>query len=206
MDSIQIILIIGIAALALVNIIGLLYIKNSINSRIERRQLTTSKKYNVRVDESQVLDEMDMGAVEEETKKQLLDVAKESAERLQKNLDNTVDQISISITDMASTQLTGEFEKYQVSLQALRDQTITEFNKIQQELDKRKGQLLEHMDNEVAKERAKIVDNFNSRINDVVASYLAECLGNQVDLGSQANYIFSCLEAHKNDIKKDILS
>lgn len=206
MDSLQLIVIIGIGAMILVNVVGLAYIQMALSHKIEQRQLTTSKNYNVRVGEAQVLDEMDMGAVEEETRKQLMAAGKESAERLQKTLNNTVDQMSVNINDMTSNQLTGEFEKYQVSLQALRDQTITEFTKIQKELDKRKVQLLEHMDHEVAEDRAKRVDDFNSKINDVVASYLTECLGNQVDLGAQSNYIFASLQAHKDDIKKDIMS
>ncbi len=50
------------------------------------------------------------------------------------------------------------------------------------------------------------MDQFNTRLNDVVSSYLTECLGSQVDLGAQSTYIFAALEQHKADIKRDVLS
>ena len=107
---------------------------------------------------------------------------------------------------MANNTLSGEFEKYQVSLQALRDQSIAEFSKLQKELDTRRTQLTEHLDKVIQTEGEKRLGALDSRMNDVISSYLIESLGNQVDLGAQSAYIFETLEKHQDEIKKDILS
>lgn len=206
MDVTQLILIVGIVGLLLVNLVLLLWLPSYIGRKMQQRELTTSKTYDVHVEGVQVLKEMDLREVETQTRTQLLATADTAAKRLEESLQNTVDQIAANINDMTSTQLSQEFEKYQVSLQALRDQSITEFNKIQQELNQRKAELVEHLERDVVKEKEKRIDLLISKLNDVVASYLTETLGNQVDLGAQSAYIFAALQEHKDDIKRDILS
>jgi hypothetical protein len=117
-----------------------------------------------------------------------------------------VDQVSSNISDTLSTNLLAEFEKYQVTLSGLRDETIKQFGKIQEELDHRRLELMEHMDRQVAEEHTKRVEAFNARLGDVVTSYIAESLGDQVDLGAQTSYILKVLEAHKEDIKRDVIT
>ena len=205
-DSLILVLVAGFAIMALILTIGLVLVAASLQKTMRQRQLTTSKTYDVHVEGAKVLTEMDMGEVEKEARDMLLDAGQKAAKRLQESLNNTVDQISVNINDMTNNQVAQEFEKYQVSLQALRDQSIAEFTKLQKELEARKVQLLEHIDQEVVKEREKRMDEFNQRLNDVVASYLTESLGNQVDLGAQSTYIFAALEQHKEDIKRDVIS
>lgn len=206
MDVSQLLLIAGIAGLVLINGALLVWIPSYINRRLRQRALTTSKTYDVHLEAKQALQEMDLTEVEKQARAQLSKAAETAAKRLKESLDNTVDQIASNINDMTSTQLAQEFEKYQVSLQALRDQSIAEFNKIQKELDQRKGELLDHLEREVAKEQSRRVEQLTTKLNDVVASYLTETLGNQVDLGAQSTYIFAALQQHKDDIKRDILS
>jgi GTPase involved in cell partitioning and DNA repair len=206
MDILQLVIIAGTLVLLAINSLVLAWLPMYINRKFRERELTTSKMYDVHVESAKVMTEMDMSEVEKQARTQLLTAAKDAAKRLQDSLNNSVDQIASNINDMTSTQLSQEFEKYQVSLQALRDQSITEFNKIQKELDTRKAELLEHLEREVTKEQARRVDQFNTKLNDVVASYLTETLGTQIDLGAQSAYLFAALEQHKEDIKKDILA
>jgi Skp family chaperone for outer membrane proteins len=147
-----------------------------------------------------------MSEVEKLTKQQLSKVAGEAGARFKESLDNAVDGLSVHISDMASNSLTGEFEKYQVSLQALRDQSIQEFSKLQAELDSRRTQLTEHLDKIIQTEGEKRLGALDERMNDVISSYLIESLGTQVDLGAQSAYIFETLHNHKDEIKRDILS
>ena len=152
------------------------------------------------------MSDIDIATVEKLARQQLAKAAGEASLRFKKSLDNTVDQMSVKIGDMASNSLSGEFEKYQISLQALRDQSIQEFSKLQKELDDRRTQLTEHLDKVIQTEGEKRLAALDTRMNDVVSSYLIESLGNQVDLGAQSAYIFETLEKHKEEIKKDILS
>lgn len=123
---------------------------------------------------------------------------------MQAQLTATIGKIAEHIDEMTNTTLNQEFEKYQVSLQALREQSITEFSKMQKELDERRVRLIEALEKEAQAEIGRRVDQFNSRLNDVVSNYLAESLGNDVDLGSQMVHILQTLQQHKEDIKRDI--
>ena len=192
-----------IALLVLVNLGALVWA--SIQDRKARRK-PAPKIYEIHLEGTKVFSDVDLGEIQRAAKAQLQTIAGDAASRLQKSLNNSVDQVAANINDSLSTDLSAEFEKYQVSLSALRDQTIDQFSKIQQELDHRRLELIEHLDRQVAAEQQKRLDHFNARINDVVTSYIAESLGNEVDLGAQTTYILQTLEANKEQIKKDILS
>ncbi len=206
MDLLQFILITGIVVVMLVNISLLAWVPAYLERQLNKRQLTTSKSYDVRIEDAKLLDEIDVDEVNKQLHKQLTKVAENTAKRLEESLNNTVDRIASNIDEQTSVQLSQEFEKYEVSLQALRDQSIIEFGKLQKELDKRRGELLDQLDRDIVKEREKRIDAINLRIGDIVAAYIAETLGDQVDLGAQTNYLFAALEQHKDDIKKDMLA
>lgn len=203
MDTLQLVLVIGLIAMVVINAVSLWWAMR-LNRQLHNRP--QPKVYEVKVNAADVMADIDIATVEKLTRQQLAKVAGEASLRFKKSLDNTVDQMSVKIGDMASNSLSGEFEKYQISLQALRDQSIQEFSKLQKELDDRRTQLTEHLDKVIQTEGEKRLTALDTRMNDVISSYLIESLGNQVDLGAQSAYIFETLEKHKEEIKKDILS
>lgn len=203
MDSLQLILVIGLVAMVVINGFSLMWAMKLNHQLHERPQ---PKVYEVKVDAKQVMADVDMTDIERLTKQQLSKVASEAGGRFKESMDNAVDGLSVRISDMANNSLAGEFEKYQVSLQALRDQSIQEFSKLQAELDTRRTQLTEHLDKIIQTEGEKRFASLDERMNDVVSAYLIESLGNQVDLGAQSAYIFETLHKHKDEIKRDILS
>lgn len=200
MDGLQLGL---VALLVLINLATLTWA--SVQDR-KARQKPQPKIYEIHLEGTKVFSDVDLAEIQKAAKEQLHSAAEEAAQRLQKSLNNSVDQVAADINDRLSTDLIAEFEKYQVSLSALRDQTIEQFSKIQAELDHRRLELIEHVDRQVAAEQEKRLAHFNDRINDVVTSYITESLGTNVDLGAQTDYILQALEANKEQIKKDILS
>lgn len=200
MDELQISL---VALLVLVNLAALTWA--SFQDR-KARAKPQPKIYEIHLEGTKVFSDVDLAEIQKAAKEQLHSAAEDAAQRLQKSLNNSVDQVAADINDRLSTDLIAEFEKYQVSLSALRDQTIEQFSKIQAELDHRRLELIEHVDRQVAAEQEKRLAHFNDRINDVVTSYITESLGSNVDLGAQTDYILQTLEANKEQIKKDILS
>lgn len=205
-EALQLLLIAGVVVVTLANIGVLAWVPRYVERRIQQRQLTTSKTYDVHIESTKLLTEIDMNELSRELRKQLTEVGKKSAQRLQESLDNTVDRLASTLDEQTSTQLSQEFEKYEVSLQALRDQSIAEFDKLQKELEKRKNELMEHLELEITKEKERRATAINNQLSDVVSSYLVETLGDQVDLGAQATYIFAALQQHKDDIKRDMLA
>lgn len=203
MDGLQLSLLLGLAitsAISLASIIWALSLDRKLNKR------TAPKVYEVKIDTNKIFSETDMTDIQDRAHKQLEDITDQAAVRLRQSLNNTVDQMAARLNDMTENNISQEFEKYQVSLQALREQSIEEFSKLQRELNDRKVQLTEQLDKKIVDEFTARMDQFNTRLSDVVVSYLAESLGNQVDLGAQTTYILQALEAHKENIKKDILA
>ncbi|SRR6266550_2307188 len=203
MDSLQLTLVIGLIVMAIINAVSLVW-AFLLDRKLKARP--SPKVYEVHVDGSKVFKDMDMSEVEKVAHQQLQQIASEAAQRLKQSLENSLDEVSVHVSDMANTTLSQEFEQYQVSLQALRDQSIQEFSKLQQELDQRRVQLTEHLDKVIREEGEKRLATFDARLNDVISSYLVESLGTQVDLGAQSAYIFETLQAHKDEIKRDILA
>lgn len=200
MDGLQISLVV---LLVLINLAALTWA--SFQDR-KARAKPQPKIYEIHLEGTKVFSDVDLAEIQKAAKEQLHSAAEDAAQRLQKSLNNSVDQVAADINDRLSTDLIAEFEKYQVSLSALRDQTIEQFSKIQSELDHRRLELIEHVDRQVAAEQEKRLAHFNERINDVVTSYITESLGSNVDLGAQTDYILQTLEANKEQIKKDVLS
>lgn len=202
MDATQVSLLAAIAVLVAVNLAALGWA-----SYLDRkaRSKPQPKIYEIHLEGTKVFNDVDLEAIQKAANEQLTTAAHEAAERLQKSLNNGIDQVAANINDSLATNLTAEFEKYTVTLSGLRDETIRQFGKIQDELNTRRTELMEHVDKQVAEEHARRLEAFNTRLGEVVTSYIAESLGNNVDLGAQSGYILKVLEEHKEDIKRDVL-
>ncbi|MGH7196852.1 MAG: hypothetical protein ACREGJ_03775 [Candidatus Saccharimonadales bacterium] len=203
MDPLQLFLVAGLVVLAMVNAASLIW-ASYLDHRLRGRP--TSKQYAVQVDASKILSEIDVSQVQKQASEQLHQTVHDEAQRLQQSVAKQVDQLVAQVNETTTAAISQEFEKYQISLQGLRDQSIEQFSQLQQELDQRRDQLLAELDKEVAKERERRLNQFDERLNSVVASYVAESLGNQVDLGAQMSYILQSLQKRKEDIKRDMLS
>lgn len=167
---------------------------------------SATKVYQVNVDAEKILPEIDTKEIEKQTLEQLQKSTQQGSEKLQVAINGAISRIADHVEELTNTTLNAEFQKYQLSLQALREQSISEFSKLQKELDDKRDQMVGTLQKQVLAEHEKRVDQFNARINDVVSSYVVESLGNNVDLSQQINIILQNLEEHKQDIKKDILA
>jgi uncharacterized protein YaaN involved in tellurite resistance len=203
LDSTQLVLVVGLIVMAIVNAATLFWAMY-LDRRLRGRP--TPKHYEVHVEGTKVFDEPDLAAVQQKADAQLLHAVEVASQRLEKSVSAGVDQLAAHVNDVAADSVAQEFDKYQASLRALNNQTVEQFAKIQTDLETQRAELLKQLQAEVLQERERRLAKFNERINDVVSSYLAETLGNRVDLGSQMPYIFEQLEKHKEDIKRDILT
>lgn len=170
------------------------------------RNRPSPKHYDVHVEGTKVLSEEDMAGVGADARAGLKDVVVQSSDAFRAALAATVKGLTEKTEEMTTMTLSQELEKYQTSLGTLQEETIKEFNSLQKQLEKRRDELIVELEKSVAKDRAERVEAFNARINDVVSSYLVEALDKGIDLGTQSRYIIATLEAHKEDIKKDILA
>lgn len=203
MDTLQLTLIVALIVMALINAASLMW-AFVLDRKV--RSKPVPKVYHVEVQGEKIFSEIDMSEIEAKAMSELQDATRQAATKIQGAINGAVSRVAEHVDEMTTTTLNAEFEKYQLSLQALREQSIAEFTKLQQELDSQRDQMIAHLEKQIVEERAKRIDQFNNRLNDVVSSYIAESLGDRVDLGSQMVAILQTLEKHKADIKRDVLS
>lgn len=203
MGNIELALIAGLVAMAILNAASLIW-AFYLDGRL--RQRPVPRHYDIHIEGNKVFSEVDLSEVERIAKEELQRSAEAAAKDLQASVKQSSEQIAGRIKDTAESSLQSELEKYRINLEELHSGSINQFSQLQREVDDKRIELLKQLDDDIAKEQSRRMDRFNERINDVVANYIAESLGNHVDLGAQNRYILESLQAHKEDIKKDVLS
>ncbi len=204
-DNLQVTLVIALIAMALINAGTLIWAWHLSNQLKSRPTPPTPKIYEVHIDNTKVFSEIDMGEVEKQARAELAESAHNAASQLHEAVKRTVEQVAMHVDETTQNTINQELEKYHVSLQALREQSITEFSKMQQDLDQKRIRMTEALERVAKAELGRRVAQFDDRLNDVVSSYIVESLGGQVDLGAQLPHILQNLQNHKDDIKRDIL-
>jgi hypothetical protein len=202
MDAVTL-LVVGLLVMATLNAASLIW-AFYLDHRLRNRPDT--KNFDVHVEGTKVFKEPDLEQIESVAEQQLQVVVQEAAARLQQSLNASIDGLAGQVAHIAESTVSQEFEKYKVTLQELESQSVAEFGELDKEIQAKRAELLQNLEADVAKERDGRMDEFNARLNDVVSSYLAESLGNNVDLGAQSVYIMQMLETHKEDIKRDVLA
>ena len=203
MDTSQILLLAGLILIVVIIAVALVWIFY-LDGKLRNRP--APQHYTVHLDGAKVFSEEEMAVVGKEAEEDLREIVARSAEQLEASLKATIAGLNTKTEEMATQTLSQEFEKYQASFEALREEMLREFNELQKQLDERRVQLGADMESAVRKDREARMDAFNARLADVVSSYIVETLDKGVDLGAQSAYILHTLEQHKEDIKKDVLS
>lgn len=202
-DNLQVTLIIALVAMALINVATIAWAWH-LGRQLNKRP--TPKVYDIHIEGTKVFSEIDLAEVEKQARVELQQSAHNAASQLHDAVKRTVEQVSMHVDETTQNTINQELEKYQVSLQALREQSITEFSKLQKDLDDKRVRMTEAMERVVKAELGRRVDKFNTQLSDVVSSYIVESLGTQVDLGAQLPHIIQNLQKHKEDIKRDVLN
>jgi hypothetical protein len=199
-DSLQSTLIIALAAMTCISVFAVCW-AYYLRSKL-RRQLA---KTNAQTDTLKAFSGTAMAEAEKHIQTELQHAASDMVNQLRESMKQTASQVAVHIDETTQNTIIHELEKYQVSLQALREQSITEFGKMQKELDEKRIVMQQAIERVARAELARRVDQFNNRLGDVVSSYIVESLGSRVDLGAQLPFILQNLEDHKEDIKRDVL-
>lgn len=121
------------------------------------------------------------------------------------DLSATSKKLSEQVSRLTTTVIEEELEAYQKTLEEVRKVATNAMEQIHQAVEHQRVELRQGMEAELAEEKKRLADKFESKVGDVVASYISESLGSGVDLGSQMQFILTSLEAHKEDIRKDLL-
>lgn len=122
------------------------------------------------------------------------------------DLKATSTRLSEQVSRLTTTVIEEELEAYQKTLEEVRKVATEAMDKIHQTVEQQRVELRQNMEAEVAEEKKHLAEKFDAKMGDVVASYISEALGSGVDLGAQMQFILTSLEAHKEEIRKDLLN
>ena len=120
------------------------------------------------------------------------------------DLQTTSTKLSELVSRLTTDVIEKELEAYHQTLDGVRQTANEAMEKIRAAVEEQRVELRKGMEADVAAEQARLIERFNGKMSDVVTSYIAESLGGGVDLGAQMQYVINSLEAHKDEIKKDL--
>ena len=128
----------------------------------------------------------------------------EAAQNFGSDLKSTSTKLSDLVSRLTTDVVEKELAAYHETLDGVRHTATEAMEKIRAAVDEQRLELRKSMEADVAAEQARLIERFDAKLGDVVTSYITESLGGGVDLGSQMAYVVSSLEAHKEEIKKDL--
>lgn len=122
------------------------------------------------------------------------------------DLQATSTKLSEQVSRLTTTVIEEELEAYQKTLEQVRQVATQAMEQIHQAVEHQRVELRQGMEAELAEEKKHLAAKFDAKMGDVVSSYISESLGSGVDLGAQMQFILTSLEAHKDEIRKDLLN
>lgn len=128
----------------------------------------------------------------------------EVTRHFQEDLSSTSKKVNTKVEELTDKVIADELTKYQNAFDELRQASIEKLSRIQTTIEEESRKKSEDVAVEVEAEKKKVIETFEQKMGDIVAGYLVEVLGNNVDLGAQRSYLFATLEAHKAELKKAI--
>lgn len=131
-------------------------------------------------------------------------VISENAMFLQQDLRLTTSQVNSYLKDEINKTLKEEFSRYESSISDAKQLAVESIRKTQDTLEEQRKLLGSQLRHEVAREKTRMIENFQANMVEIINHYLVEAIGNQIDLNDQLDYIISEIDARKEDIIKDI--
>lgn len=131
-------------------------------------------------------------------------IISENAMFLQQDLRLTTSQLNEYMKGEITRTLQEEFVKYEQSITDAKQLAIEALQKTNDVIDEQRAHLSEQLDAEVAKEKERLITQFQTNMGDVVNHYIVAAIGNQIDLSDQLEYILNDLDMNKQAILEDI--
>lgn len=128
----------------------------------------------------------------------------ENAMFLQQDLRLTTSQLNEYMKSEITRKLQEEFTKYEQSITDAKQLALESINKTQEAIEQQRQMMGQQLQQEIAKEKVRLVTRFEENMADIVNHYVLAAIGDQIDLNDQLEYILSDLEANREAIIRDI--
>lgn len=143
--------------------------------------------------------------VEESAKQAAIESVGDISTIFRQDLATSSLKINQQLEERASGLVEQELARYQETLGELGNSTTKAIGKIQDVLDRQRQALETNLESEIKAKQESLMAEFDKRIAEVVSNYLIESLGTGIDLGAQSKYLFNTLDAHKAELKQEIM-
>lgn len=140
----------------------------------------------------------------QESQKQFQDTLDKAAAELERDLKDTSEQLNKEFEKLKSDITNSEAERYKTMLEELRKHAETAISESKTEMAEHQTAIKAKMDEEVAAEKQRLIEQIDTKLADAMASFLTESMGHNVDLGAQSPYLVKLLEEHKDDFKRRV--
>jgi biopolymer transport protein ExbB/TolQ len=124
---------------------------------------------------------------------------------LQQDLQLTTSQLNEYMKKEITSKLQDEFAKYEQSITDAKDLAIQSINKTQAAIEQQRQLLSKQVVEQLAKDKDRLITNFEQNMAQVINHYVLEAIGDQIDLNDQLDFILNNLEANKKAIIEDIV-
>lgn len=128
----------------------------------------------------------------------------ENAMFLQQDLRMTTSQLNEYMKTEIKKVLEDEFKKYEESIKGAKDIALESIQKTQSAIEQQRQILEKQLVDEVAEEKSRLIDKFETNMTDIVNHYILSAIGNQIDLSDQLEYITGYLNENKQAILEDV--
>lgn len=123
---------------------------------------------------------------------------------LEKDLASTSGMLTDQLKRIGAKIVNDELEQYKGTLRDMHVQADDAINGGRKDIVAYQQEMRAKLAAEVAVEKERLVGLIDTSLGDAVTSFLIETLQHDVDLGAQAPYLTSMLDAHKDEFKKGL--
>lgn len=147
-----------------------------------------------------------MDELQKQATSEMSETIQQASELFQKNLTVQALKINDELEGLAGQRLRKQVEDFGAVLDGLTTTASASVAQLESLIDARRKALEASMTTQVLDEKQRTLDRFYSRLGDMVASYVIQSLGNEIDLSGQLPFVLKVLEENKELIKRDLLS
>ncbi len=132
-------------------------------------------------------------------------IISENAMFLKQDLQLTTSQLNEYMKQEITNKLQEEFAKYEESITDAKNLALQSINKTQDAIEQQRQILSKQVVEQLAKDKSRLIINFEQNMAQVINHYVLEAIGDQIDLNDQLEFILSNLESNKKAIIEDIV-
>ncbi len=148
---------------------------------------------------------VDYNKIQTQAGEQLVSSIQKASELFQKNLTVQALKINDELEGLAGQRLKQQIEDFNRVLDGLTTTATDSVAQLESLIDQRRHTLEASLTTDVMREKQRAIEHFYDRLGDIVANYIIQSLGKDLDLSGQLPFVLKVLSDNKDSIMQDLL-